>query len=690
MKCPSCQDQDLTSKLTKRGVEVDLCPACGGIWLDKGEIFHFCRDASALSAKLDEALRDPLPGDRPSPRSGNPMAKARISESTSLDYCRDTGGLWLGGEVRDGGLGLDLAEDPVPVVAEPPEPVAAGSVPLLRLPNLAFRSVATLGLLYGVLILSLITASLFLNLTPELALAAGLVGSLIHFALGPFLMDLSLRFFYRIRWQKPDELPPHLRAFVQSVCHDKGIRFPRFGLIEDGAPQAFTYGHTPNSARIVISQGLLTLLEPEEAEAVVAHEIGHAVHWDMFLMTVAQLVPLIMYYLYRAALRAKSSSKKGNSGRLYVALGAYLLYLVSQYLVLWFSRTREYHADRFAGDVTGHPSRLAQALVKIAYGLAGREPQDNDAETAKPKHKGGLDAIGALGIFDPQAAQSLAIASYSAASDSVEADNFSGAMRWDLWNPWARWYELNSTHPLVAKRLQFLSNQAAHLGGEPFVVIPKDRPESYWDEFVADLAIHLLPLAAALIAAVAVFLTVPAGSAGLDIWLGSLALAVGPALLIRFYFTYKGTAFPEMSVAALLKQVKVSAVRPVPCTLTGEIIGRGMPGYIFSEDFVLRDQTGIIFLDYRQPLRLWEFLFGLLKAGDYTGRTVTAEGWYRRAPMPYLEVRKLTMDGKTRKSWAPAANLAFAFCLALAGIVLLAFQPIGGDFSLPHILPQIR
>ena len=56
-----------------------------------------------------------------------------------------------------------------------------------------------------------------------------------------------------------------------------------------------------------------------------------------------------------------------------------------------------------------------------------------------------------------------------------------------------------------------------------------------------------------------------------------------------------------------------------------------MPGYILSEDFVMRDETGIIFLDYRQPLAIWEMLFGLLKAGDFAGEPVVVEGWYRRA-----------------------------------------------------------
>ena len=66
-------------------------------------------------------------------------------------------------------------------------------------------------------------------------------------------------------------------------------------------------------------------------------------------------------------------------------------------------------------------------------------------------------------------------------------EHIKGAMQWDLWNPWAGWYELNSTHPLVAKRLNYLGDQAAHLGQEPLFVFDRVKPESYWDDFFVDL-----------------------------------------------------------------------------------------------------------------------------------------------------------------------------------------------------------
>ena len=196
---------------------------------------------------------------------------------------------------------------------------------------------------------------------------------------------------------------------------------PSIGMIEDGAPAAFTYGHHPNNARVVISRGILELLEPSEVEAVVAHELGHARNWDMALMTMANLVPLLLYFLYRFAINRR---KVGWI----VGIGAYVIYIVSEYLVLWFSRTREYYADRFAGQVTGNPNALASALVKIAYGLAAQEGssseicEDKEQEKSRQKELSREQRIAALGpmnIFDKSTAVTVVMgaASRSDASD---------------------------------------------------------------------------------------------------------------------------------------------------------------------------------------------------------------------------------------------------------------------------------
>ncbi|MFM7151458.1 MAG: M48 family metalloprotease, partial [Gemmataceae bacterium] len=156
---------------------------------------------------------------------------------------------------------------------------------LAALPNLFVRSAFTLTFLYGILSLVLITIVQLGYLTPNLALLIGVGFALVQFAIGPWIMDLMLRWLYTMKWVEPQELPSHLQGFVAKVCERHRMRFPSFGVIDDGAPQAFTYGHHPSNARVVISRGLMEILTPDELEGVVAHELGHARNWDMALMT---------------------------------------------------------------------------------------------------------------------------------------------------------------------------------------------------------------------------------------------------------------------------------------------------------------------------------------------------------------------------------------------------------------------
>ena len=215
-----------------------------------------------------------------------------------------------------------------------------------------------------------------------------------------------------------------------------------------------------------------------------------------------------------------------------------------------------------------------------------------------------------------------------------------------MWNPWATYYELHSTHPLIAKRLRYLGNQSLAMGQAPYVVFDEVQPESFWDEFLVDLATLALPLMAGVIG-VGLFLAQPGyPAAGLGL------LGLGMALGVKALRMYPTRVFPAFNVSGLLASVKVSAVRPVPCTVRGKIIGRGVPGLIWSEDFVMQDDTGIIFLDYRQPLAIWQWLFGLLKAGTYQGREVTVTGWYRRSPTPFVEIYRVEVDGSKRTCYA--------------------------------------
>jgi len=698
MICPNCKDIELKPIMSKQGVEIDTCNKCKGVWLDKGEIFFFTKKVNVVARVLEQAIKEGKPTEKLSPKTQKPMHEIVLFDGKlHIDYCPQSGGLWFdAGEFEQLGKAqikeLKIVLDEQAKISANPEEIfkfkeeidydtakkkkakmAALATGLTPLPNLFLRSCSVLLGLYGLLTLVLITCVNFGYLTSHIAIIIGIVIVSFQFIFGPWLMDLSLRFFYNISWNHV--LPAHLTNFIRDTCRKQHMKFPRIGVLLDGAPQAFTYGHHPNNARIVISQGIIDLLEPEEIQAVVGHEIGHAKHWDMVVMTIAYIVPLILYYIYRTLIKIRTDERdKSGLLRYAIAIVSYIIYIISEYIVLWLSRTREYYADRFSGEVTKNPNALASALVKIAYGLAGQEKKVEKEISRKPS----LEAVGALGIFDSKTAHSLAIVSYSSPASKmageINKENLQSAMKWDLWNPWAKYYELLSTHPLVANRLNYLSEQSAFLGQEPYVVFNRRKPESYWDEFFVDLLIMMLPGLTILcgMVIIAPSLVFQGYESYFCMAYGWIILLFGIAQLLKISFSYKNTGyFPLMNIASLLKKVKVSAVRPIPCTLKGKIIGRGVPGLIFSEDFVMQDDTGIIFLDYRQPLGIWEFIFGLLRGAKLQNQDVTLTGWYRRSPVPYVELKNFTIGTTTRTCYVYYLKLIFAGVIILVGIVTL-------------------
>ena len=681
MECPKCAGSAMRPRLTRTGVELDQCKRCDSVWLDRGEIFLH------LQPKFHDELDDSLVKARQrnvvsryaSPRSGQRMLEADFTGNGRSDAYLDpaTSGCWLPADslqtfIDDYHFDLAWAEE------------GRGATRYVRrLPNLALRSTMTLGGLYALLVAGLIALSLVMPaFTAEVILIIGVVIVLLGFLISPFLMDLSLRWLYKSSWVPISQLPDSLARFVTVTCEKHRMKLPSFGIIADQAPNAFTYGHTPNNARIVITEGLFELLEPAELNAVVGHEIGHAHNWDMLLMTLAQLVPLVFYFIYRtmidAAARMRPSGKNDPRGvMIAIAIGAFIVYIISQYVVLWFSRLREYYADQFGARAVGSPAALAGALVKIAYGLARNQAgtkaaakADGDAAPAK-KETTSLSAIGAMGICNVASGQSLAVTSGIRSADAaagnyaVDKASIRGAMKWDLWNPWAGWFELNSTHPLTAKRLLHLTKQSQEQGEEPYITFDLVKPESYWDEFLFDVLVTFLPYIL-LVGSIGYTL---AGGPLMNI--GGAVVLFGLASLWKLRFRYPRAAFPEMSVETLLHQVEVSNIRPVPCTLEGKVRGKGVPGLIWSDDFVMQDDTGIIFIDHRQPLAIWEWIWGWLRGDSLIGGHVRVKGWYRRSPMPFIEIKEFTVDGKRRRSYLWMFRYFTTFVIIGIGLLLL-------------------
>ncbi|MBI3097073.1 MAG: M48 family metalloprotease [Planctomycetes bacterium] len=697
LTCPRCGGSCVLGGLGARDLKVDRCTRCRGMWFDQGELDRLAQlDLQGIDPRRRKEWRAPrVPALRGTGRN-QPAAPAiperppQGREPASSSPAASGGTHFL--EIDPSALPPSpTAAVPMATLAEPGPgkppvtfaPVAApaavlrgpfrGSLPAL--PSLGMRTGFVFVALYGMVGFVFILLAEVLKIGWAIGAVVSLGFIFLNYLLSPWIMDWTLRWVYSLDWVTPAQLPDRLRAFIAATCARHRIPVPRIGIIRDGTPNAFTYGHIPSDARLVFTRGLIDLLDEEELDAVAAHELGHAIHWDILVMTMASTVPILLYSLYRFCMessrrvRRSSSGKKGGNPLPLVGLVAYLLYIVAEYVVLYLSRVRELWADRFSGTETGNPNALQRALVKIAYGLASSAP----AEREDGSRKAEVQAVRSLGIFDPVSARGLAMASVAAGGTTIDPANAVSAMQWDLWNPWGMYYELHSTHPLPAHRLQALGAQARAMGLAPQIEFNAKQPESYWDEFFVDVAVASAPLVAFLLGLALAF---SMGLGPQPHWERGIAGGVcllGIGSLISTLFSYRGGDYPLYSIAGLLKKIKVSRVRPVPCTLRGKIIGRGVPGLIWSSDLVMQDATGFILLDYRQPLGLLEWLFGLLRAGSWIGEEVTVTGWYRRGPTPYLELKSLTnASGGTSRCYVYLMKLIVEGMMIVGGLAAMA------------------
>ena len=517
-------------------------------------------------------------------------------------------------------------------------------------------SLITLTCLYGILAGIFILIAIFTDISVSFALLISIIIIVLQFLISPAINDFVFKHFYKVQWNV--ELPDYLKNFITESCENHNMKYPKIGFINDGSPNAFTYGRTKNDARVVITRGILELLSEEEVKSVVAHELGHANHYDMLFMTFAQIVPLVLYYVYEILLRTDSKRSSSNNSGSYgtlVGLIAYVLYIISQYVILWLSRTREYYADSFAIEETKNPSALASALVKIGFGLA-----TGSSKEESKVNKGN----NALGINNAKISKGIAIGAYN--NGGVSKQNIINAMKWEKWNVWAKWYEINSTHPLISKRILAISDRCSEFGQERYIEFNETKPESYVDDFFIEVLISIAPFISIILFVILSLLNLE-NNPLLYIGIGGILFTL--ALFVKLNRTHKNSGYEETTILELLGKVKVSNVTSIPAILEGTIIGRGNPGCIFNEDFVIQDETGILFLDYNQPLNVINKIFALFKSKEYFDKRVKVKGWYRRGLVPYMEIYSMEIDGKIKKCHTYKFRKVFYSILLIASIV---------------------
>ncbi|MCT7961502.1 zinc metalloprotease HtpX [Laspinema sp. D1] len=542
--------------------------------------------------------------------------------------------------------------------------------------NLAWASMVTMTLMFGMVFVLCLGVSLILNSeNPGMGLGIAIAGTLVFniaaFFLSPWIMDLTQRWLYGTRWIDLTELnrkSPESAEIIRQICADKKLKQPRLGIIDDQNPTAFTYGSLPNSARLVVSEGLFTYLDDDEVATVYAHELGHIVHWDFAVMTVASTLVQITYLIYVFARRMGRGGEKAKDIAGQVAMAAYIFYIVGTYLLLYLSRTREYFADRFAAETTGNPNALSRALVKIAYGLV-----EEGQKATEPSRL--VEGTRALGIYDHKAATSTGT-TYRISS---KPEQIGRVFLWDMFNPWGWWMELNSTHPLTGKRVRALSTYAEQLGLDIEFDMGRIMGEGktlskskLYGSFVGDLFLYMAPIIGLFAGAIAWFAFPLPGGEFSPFAYPLLGLGIGLLLKTLVMFPNFDRA-PETDILTLMADPYASPLRGKPAKLKGELIGRGDAGYSFGSDLKLQDPSGLLFLRYASRFGpIGNFLFGMKKVNSLIGMQVHSLGWFRRGVAPWMDLIQLETQNETKvNSYHRFWSFLMSGAMIIGAIVLL-------------------
>jgi heat shock protein HtpX len=225
-----------------------------------------------------------------------------------------------------------------------------------------------LGLLYVALVGALLAAG------TGLILMVVIIGALSFGQL--FFSDKLALAAMGAKVVSPEEAPG-LHAMIERLCIQADLPKPRIAVADTHVPNAFATGRSQKSATVCATTGIMKTLSPSELEGVMAHELSHVKHRDVLIITIASffasIAAMIMQFGFFFGFGGDDDD---NPSILIVLLVSFVVYIVSFFLMLALSRYREFAADRGAAIVTGRPSALASALMKISSGMERIPQQD--------------------------------------------------------------------------------------------------------------------------------------------------------------------------------------------------------------------------------------------------------------------------------------------------------------------------
>ena len=225
-----------------------------------------------------------------------------------------------------------------------------------------------------------------------IALYVVFIGVLAYMGVGTFMLILIMAVFMGGQVFFSDKLAlrsmgahevseeeyPQLHATVGRLAQQADLPKPTIAVANSRVPNAFATGRSPSSATVCATTGIMNTLDQEELEGVLAHELAHVKNRDVMVMTIATFLSTLAFMIVRWGFLFGGGGNRDQGGApiIVAVLVSLVVGVVSFLLIRVLSRYREYAADRGGAMITGRPSALASALMKIDNGMA-RVPDDD-------------------------------------------------------------------------------------------------------------------------------------------------------------------------------------------------------------------------------------------------------------------------------------------------------------------------